>query len=60
MFKKLNNSLSFSFTLIFILILICSISSKASCVFNCPKDDESSSEFHLMKKGKDTLKISLI
>ena len=52
MFKKLNNSLSFSFTLIFILILICSTSSKASCVFNCPKDDESSSEFSSNEKGK--------
>ena len=52
MFKKLNNSLSFSFTLIFILILICSTSSKASCVFNCPKDDESLSEFSSNEKGK--------
>ena len=52
MFKKLNNSLSFSFTLIFILILICSTSSKASCIFNCPKDDESSSEFSSYEKGK--------
>ena len=60
MFKKLNNSQSFSFTVIFILILIYSTSSKASCVFNCPKDDEISSEFSSNEKGKDTLKISLI
>ena len=60
MFKKLNNSLSFSFTLIFILILICSTSSKASCIFNCPEDDESSSdeEDEYNSYGKDNdLKI---
>ena len=50
----------FKFVISFLLISIMTFSANATCVFNCPKTENISSDVTEDKKGKGTLKISLI